>query len=877
MTKLVFLIKSKIGNEQEALPKYIVDAAEKMTVEEAYKHPDKLGAGAKKRKKLKNKQDKVHVVMGEFKRKKLRSGSGDKVTNRKQAIAIALSEAGLTKKSKPNVIIGFLKSLTDLKKKVNLVFFKNIMSHKYLRKEGDKYIYEEAKGDQPKAKQEPKRIEGLEFKDGFYWDGKTKITNDYEKAKQYAEKKTTQKKDGEQKPEIKIGAKVRIKPDAKSKEGIHQHQGRGLVATIKEIKDGIVKLVDEAGKEFVVKQHALEMAKSIKLGFFNLIKNITGIMKSGHKYIRRQGGKGNYRYWYRDESGKIVEGITKEGKSYTLRTGINIGNISAEQINTLKEDRATRANFIVENQKYITAVIQRNKNLLMDYETGKIDVEDAYQNGNLGMIHAIRNFNLKKYPPNTFSTYLYTYIKGYMKHGEIKDPKTGEYVGIQGVDRDNILDKRFEKILNTPALDENVESDIDKIDLISKEYKTNEQYEQEQKERTKNVKDFLSKIKSELKTKNEKKVVDLLTKKQTGKEIATAIKISPVMVHKILKKIKEIGSKYSEMIKSDQPINAIMEKIDILIKSIGTQIVFFKSKINHKYIKKIGEGKNAKYIYEETDKKENETLENIEKMISIKKFEKMKIEEMYDYANKNFKVSIQNNITPENKKAWCNIMYQLELLKDLGFANHTNLSISFQKDYAQISYNKVARAFYSPSNKSITIGSKFKNSFVHEYFHHLFYTERVLGYKDGNPIWNQDRVLFVKEVKKTKSYQKFLSSSNSKYYADDSEMVARFGNQLLHDVLLKNKKTEVRVTDAPTGSLSDFTKSDLEKLKDIFMRAFKQEMQKSLVFKSTSDKELVLGKQITKKRWDTEDKVKKGIIKDQQYYDKLLQCIEKGE
>ena len=31
--------------------------------------------------------------MGEFKRKKLKSSSGKKVTNRKQAIAIALSEA----------------------------------------------------------------------------------------------------------------------------------------------------------------------------------------------------------------------------------------------------------------------------------------------------------------------------------------------------------------------------------------------------------------------------------------------------------------------------------------------------------------------------------------------------------------------------------------------------------------------------------------------------------------------------------------------------------------------------------------------------------------------------------------------------------------
>ena len=44
-------------------------------------------------------QTKVHTVMHEFKHGQLHSGSkqGPKVTSRKQAIAIALSEAGLSK------------------------------------------------------------------------------------------------------------------------------------------------------------------------------------------------------------------------------------------------------------------------------------------------------------------------------------------------------------------------------------------------------------------------------------------------------------------------------------------------------------------------------------------------------------------------------------------------------------------------------------------------------------------------------------------------------------------------------------------------------------------------------------------------------------
>lgn len=45
-------------------------------------------------------RDKVHVVMSEYKHGTLHSGSGAKVKSRKQAIAIAMSEAGLSKDEK---------------------------------------------------------------------------------------------------------------------------------------------------------------------------------------------------------------------------------------------------------------------------------------------------------------------------------------------------------------------------------------------------------------------------------------------------------------------------------------------------------------------------------------------------------------------------------------------------------------------------------------------------------------------------------------------------------------------------------------------------------------------------------------------------------
>lgn len=47
---------------------------------------------------------KIHKVMSEFKDKTLKSSSGKKVTSRKQALAIAMSEAGMSKgKSTPKI------------------------------------------------------------------------------------------------------------------------------------------------------------------------------------------------------------------------------------------------------------------------------------------------------------------------------------------------------------------------------------------------------------------------------------------------------------------------------------------------------------------------------------------------------------------------------------------------------------------------------------------------------------------------------------------------------------------------------------------------------------------------------------------------------
>jgi len=65
----------------------------------AGRHSGKLGAGAAARKAHLHGKEKIPVVMREFKHGTLHSGSGQKVTNPKQAVAIAMSEAGMSRKN----------------------------------------------------------------------------------------------------------------------------------------------------------------------------------------------------------------------------------------------------------------------------------------------------------------------------------------------------------------------------------------------------------------------------------------------------------------------------------------------------------------------------------------------------------------------------------------------------------------------------------------------------------------------------------------------------------------------------------------------------------------------------------------------------------
>ena len=68
-------------------------------VQKALKHPDRLGAGAKARRKAGLSESETYeAVMAEFNRGTLNSGSGHRVGSRAQAKAIAASEARRNKR-----------------------------------------------------------------------------------------------------------------------------------------------------------------------------------------------------------------------------------------------------------------------------------------------------------------------------------------------------------------------------------------------------------------------------------------------------------------------------------------------------------------------------------------------------------------------------------------------------------------------------------------------------------------------------------------------------------------------------------------------------------------------------------------------------------
>ena len=88
------LDRVKIGEDA------VIVAKVRLTSVRKDEHGASMGLEVREVKDINPGRGKVGKVMGEYKRGSLRSSSGAKVTSRKQAIAIGMSEAGLSRKKK---------------------------------------------------------------------------------------------------------------------------------------------------------------------------------------------------------------------------------------------------------------------------------------------------------------------------------------------------------------------------------------------------------------------------------------------------------------------------------------------------------------------------------------------------------------------------------------------------------------------------------------------------------------------------------------------------------------------------------------------------------------------------------------------------------
>jgi hypothetical protein len=206
---------------------------------------------------------------------------------------------------------------------------------------------------------------------------------------------------------------------------------------------------------------------------------------------------------------------------------------------------------------------------------------------------------------------------------------------------------------------------------------------------------------------------------------------------------------------------------------------------------------------------------------------KMGYDKLYQYAYDAHKVDFEgvggdSKKKKKSTKAMANIIYQVEMLSSLGFPNNRTIRISFENYVQSIQTNSTTRAMYqqgSPgSTPEIIIGNKYKNSFVHEYFHHLDLTQ---GERNGDLIKEKRsaRAELITAFSNTRSFKKWSAKeANKKYWIKDKEIIARMGNQYRY-YKLRGKKPDVRMAGAP--DVFDFKEKEFEQLAPVFEQYMK--------------------------------------------------------
>lgn len=198
-------------------------------------------------------------------------------------------------------------------------------------------------------------------------------------------------------------------------------------------------------------------------------------------------------------------------------------------------------------------------------------------------------------------------------------------------------------------------------------------------------------------------------------------------------------------------------------------------------------------------------------------------EQLISYNARNFNIAVLDKITPRSRKMWANLTYQVEMLHYLGFKNPSYLVMTIEDAIPSDDPGATVMAQYSHREPKITVGKRYKNSFVHEYFHHVWSKSLDL----------RDKAVFSLEVEKTLSYRRFKkidAGRDHPYYSTSTEIAARFGNQLIYNMLKeKDIDTAVRMVSAPMTNWTDLTAGDFASVRRKVKEFFKALRKRPLV------------------------------------------------
>jgi tRNA nucleotidyltransferase/poly(A) polymerase len=237
---------------------------------------------------------------------------------------------------------------------------------------------------------------------------------------------------------------------------------------------------------------------------------------------------------------------------------------------------------------------------------------------------------------------------------------------------------------------------------------------------------------------------------------------------------------------------------------------------------------------------------------TLRKYAVMSLSEMVKYAREEHNVDLVN-VTQESRSAWHAVLYQLDLLAEMGIRNRTTLHVRLleiahlQDGHSVSATGEKVLAAYNPSTRTILLSHKYKSSFVHEFMHHIY--EHL-----GRTKKDAQRK-FIQVAKQTDAYKDFLlmdadlvkkfdASPTGKfwkqinlqpdkefYYTKPTEMAAYYGSEYIYHKwlnLVLDKKIADEVNMGHGGGVGHYAYQDMKLLEPYFERMMFVKLRKAI-------------------------------------------------